>query len=52
MPFGQSNNDVGGRVVEFTGREYMVWGRGYVESDDMTLNKLLSGLMSREPLFC
>jgi len=22
----QSNNDVGGRVVEFTGREYMVWG--------------------------
>lgn len=27
-----SNNDVGGRVVEFTGREYMVWGRGYVES--------------------
>ena len=28
----QSNNDVGGRVVEFTGREYMVWGRGYVES--------------------
>jgi Cu(I)/Ag(I) efflux system membrane protein CusA/SilA len=28
----KSNNDVGGRVVEFTGREYMVWGRGYVES--------------------
>ncbi|MDH3770125.1 MAG: CusA/CzcA family heavy metal efflux RND transporter, partial [Nitrospirota bacterium] len=28
----QSNNDVGGRVVEFTGREYMVWGRGYVAS--------------------
>ena len=27
-----SNNDVGGRVVEFTGREYMVWGRGYVQS--------------------
>ena len=27
-----SNNDVGGRVVEFTGREYMVWGRGYIES--------------------
>jgi Cu(I)/Ag(I) efflux system membrane protein CusA/SilA len=28
----KSNNDVGGRVVEFTGREYMVWGRGYIES--------------------
>lgn len=28
----KNNNDVGGRVVEFTGREYMVWGRGYVES--------------------
>ena len=27
-----SNNDVGGRVVEITGREYMVWGRGYVQS--------------------
>jgi Cu(I)/Ag(I) efflux system membrane protein CusA/SilA len=28
----QSNNDVGGRVVEWTGREYMVRGRGYIES--------------------
>jgi Cu(I)/Ag(I) efflux system membrane protein CusA/SilA len=28
----QSNNDVGGRVVEWTGREYMVRGRGYVQS--------------------
>ena len=26
----QSNNDVGGRVVEWTGREYMVRGRGYI----------------------
>jgi copper/silver efflux system protein len=26
------NNDVGGRLVEFTGREYMVRGRGYVRS--------------------
>ena len=25
----QSNNEVGGRVLEFTGREYMVRGRGY-----------------------
>ena len=29
-PFAQSNNDVGGRVVEWTGREYMVRGRGYL----------------------
>ncbi|MFN0087156.1 MAG: efflux RND transporter permease subunit [Blastocatellia bacterium] len=28
------NNDVGGRVVEFTGREYMVRGRGYIRSID------------------
>ncbi len=27
-----SNNDVGGRVVEWTGREYMVRGRGYIKS--------------------
>jgi copper/silver efflux system protein len=27
-----SNNDVGGRLVEFTGREYMVRGRGYIKS--------------------
>ena len=28
----QSNNDVGGRVVEWTGREYMVRGRGYIRN--------------------
>ena len=27
-----SNNDVGGRVVEWTGREYMVRGRGYIKN--------------------
>jgi len=27
-----SNSEVGGRVVEFTGKEYMVRGRGYIES--------------------
>jgi copper/silver efflux system protein len=27
-----SNNDVGGRLVEFSGREYMVRGRGYISS--------------------
>jgi len=28
----KSNNDVGGRLVEFTGREYMVRGRGYART--------------------
>jgi len=28
----QGNNDVGGRLVEVSGREYMVRGRGYVKS--------------------
>ena len=28
----QSNNEVGGRVVEYTGREYMVRGLGYIHS--------------------
>ena len=27
-----SNRDVGGRVVEFTGKEYLVRGRGYIQS--------------------
>ena len=30
----KSNNDVGARLVEFTGREYMVRGRGYIRSLD------------------
>lgn len=29
-----NNNDVGGRVVEFAGTEYMVRGRGYIKSTD------------------
>jgi Cu(I)/Ag(I) efflux system membrane protein CusA/SilA len=28
----KSNNDVGGRVVEWTGREYMLRGRGYIKN--------------------
>lgn len=28
----QSNGDVGGRVVEWSGREYMVRGRGYIQN--------------------
>ncbi len=30
----KSNNEVGGRVVEFTGKEYLVRGRGYIRSLD------------------
>lgn len=30
----KSNNDVGGRLVEFSGREYMVRARGYIRSLD------------------
>jgi Cu(I)/Ag(I) efflux system membrane protein CusA/SilA len=29
-----SNNDVGGRVIEMTGREYYVRGRGYIDNLD------------------
>src|SRR3990167_2649898 len=29
-----SNNDTGGRVIELTGTEYMVRGRGYIKSTD------------------
>ena len=30
----ESNNDVGGRVVEFSGIEYVVRGRGYIKKTD------------------
>jgi Cu(I)/Ag(I) efflux system membrane protein CusA/SilA len=30
----RSNNEVGARLVEFTGREYMVRGKGYIKSLD------------------
>ncbi len=36
----KGNNDVGGRLVELSGREYMVRGRGYVKSID-DLEKLV-----------
>jgi len=39
-----SNNDVGGRVIEQAGREYMVRGRGYIRSlDDLRQVVLRSG---------
>ncbi|MBI2442121.1 MAG: efflux RND transporter permease subunit [Lentisphaerae bacterium] len=30
----RSNNEVGGRLIEWSGREYMVRGRGYVQSPE------------------
>ena len=36
------NNDVGGRLVELTGREYMVRGRGYARSTDDLANIVLA----------
>src|SRR5512141_2135091 len=37
----QGNNDVGGRLVEFSGREYMVRGRGYVKTPQDIANIVL-----------
>ncbi len=37
-----SNNDVGGRVVEWTGREYVVRGRGYIKTLDDIRNIVVS----------
>jgi Cu(I)/Ag(I) efflux system membrane protein CusA/SilA len=37
-----SNNDVGGRVVEYTGREYMVRGLGYIKHV-LDLKKIVVG---------
>jgi Cu(I)/Ag(I) efflux system membrane protein CusA/SilA len=41
----QGNNDVGGRLVEFTGREYMVRGRGYIRSTADVENIVVSANM-------
>jgi Cu(I)/Ag(I) efflux system membrane protein CusA/SilA len=41
----QGNNDVGGRLVEFTGREYMVRGRGYIRSTKDVENIVVSANM-------
>lgn len=37
-----NNNDVGGRVVEWTGREYVVRGRGYIRTLDDIRNIVVS----------
>ncbi len=38
----KSNNDVGGRLVEFSSREYMVRGRGYIKSLDDIRNIVIA----------
>ncbi|CAM3018116.1 MULTISPECIES: efflux RND transporter permease subunit [Legionella] len=39
----KSNNDTGGRVIEFSGIEYMVRGRGYIKSTD-DIEKIAVGI--------
>ncbi|HHY0177168.1 TPA: efflux RND transporter permease subunit [Legionella pneumophila] len=38
-----SNNDTGGRVIEFSGAEYMIRGRGYIKSTD-DIEKIAVGI--------
>jgi Cu(I)/Ag(I) efflux system membrane protein CusA/SilA len=44
------NNDVGGRLVEFTGAEYMVRGRGYAQSTDDIAKIVLAKNQSGVPI--
>lgn len=47
----KSNNDVGGRLVEFTGREYMVRGRGYIRSlDDIGKTVIMTNAQTGTPV--
>jgi Cu(I)/Ag(I) efflux system membrane protein CusA/SilA len=47
----KSNNDVGGRLVEFSGREYMVRGRGYIRSlDDIGKTVILYNSQTGTPV--
>jgi len=47
----KSNNDVGGRLVEFSGREYMVRGRGYIRSlDDIGKTVITSNPQTGTPV--
>jgi copper/silver efflux system protein len=48
----ESNGDVGGRVVEWSGREYMVRGRGYLQSlDDLRRIPVRSKVSSGTPVY-
>ncbi len=44
------NNDVGGRLVEFTGAEYMVRGRGYAQSTEDLAKIVLANNQSGVPI--
>src|SRR5574337_118589 len=48
----QGNNDIGGRLVEFTGREYMVRGKGYIHSIG-DIEKIVVGINEKDgtPIF-
>ena len=46
----QGNNDVGGRLVEFSGAEYMVRGRGYAKSVNDVGNIVLASSPSGVPI--
>jgi Cu(I)/Ag(I) efflux system membrane protein CusA/SilA len=48
----ESNGDVGGRVVEWTGREYMVRGRGYISSlEDLRKIPIKARLQTGTPVY-
>ncbi len=48
----ESNGDVGGRVVEWSGREYMVRGRGYLQSlEDLRRVPIRSRLSTGTPVY-
>jgi Cu(I)/Ag(I) efflux system membrane protein CusA/SilA len=47
----KSNNDVGGRVVEFTSTEYYVRGRGYIKSVDDIKNVVVGTSGSGTPVY-
>ena len=46
----QGNNDVGGRLVEFSGAEYMVRGRGYAKSEEDIRDIVLANNSSGVPI--
>ena len=46
----EGHNDMGGRLVEFTSREYMVRGRGYAKSTADLENVVLAASPSGVPV--
>mgnify|MGYP001290610358 CR=1 FL=1 len=47
----RSNNDVGGRIIEMSGREYYVRGRGYIKNLDAIRNIGLGRSPGGTPIF-